>query len=420
MTGWADSLEKFGVRPGLERIRMLLAALGHPERAYPVIHLAGTNGKGSTAVLVAAALESQGYGVGLYTSPDLGNIRDRIRVNGSAISAAMWERLEHEIGQHAERMADLPTWFEVVTAMAFETFRRARVDVAVIETGLGGRLDATNVTEAPLLTIITPVAYDHMDRLGNRIEDIAREKAGILKAGTPLVLAAQPYAAARETILAKAADLGVEVVEPAVHAEVRADGIMFMAEGTPCTVPLLGAYQADNVATAWAAVQVLRKRGWISDTAAVAGAWAHVRWPGRFEVIQRQPWVVVDGAHNAHGMEALVATLARPPWNGVTWRAVVGLLADKPVETMLHILRPQVSELVLTQVPSPRGLSPEDGAGLLPPAGVRVVSDPVRAVRETLGTMNPGNEGLVVTGSLALLAHLREMGVWPPPTPENS
>ncbi len=400
---WWGGLDRTKVRPGLDRIQALMDKLGHPERGYPIVHVAGTNGKGSTAALIAAGLASQGYRVGLTVSPDLGQINERVMLNRRPLEQELWDRLGEEIEAAGVALPDVPTFFEAVTAMAFLAFRHWQVDVAVVEVGLGGRLDATNIISAPCLAVITPVAFDHMDRLGDTIGEIAAEKAGIVKAGSRLVLGRQPYPEARHLILHRAQSLHVPVTEPAWFPEVREDGVWGQSPVGPLSVPLLGAYQAQNVATALSAMQVMETKGWVRDWDAVLADWARFTWPGRFQVMRRDPLWVIDGAHNPHGVLGVVETLKMEPYRRLRWTLVFGALADKPASDMLRLLLPFVHSVILTRIPSERAGDPALLQSVAP--GAEIVEDPWDAVRLAISRAH-SQDGVLTTGSLALLGYL--------------
>lgn len=411
---WWHGVERSQMRPGLARITALLERLGHPERKYPVIHIAGTNGKGSVAAMVSQALMAQGYRVGLTTSPDLGHINERVMINRVPLDPLLWDQWGEEIEALGREMDEPPTFFEAVTGLAFLAFARLAVDIAVVEVGLGGRLDATNAVPPPLLSIITPIAYDHMDRLGHTIEAIAGEKAGIVKPGSRLVLAAQTYPTARETILAIARDRGVPVVEAVDSATTDSRGAV-LEDPTwgEVRVPLLGAYQKNNLATAWTAILELHRLGWMPDLEKARTALAAVSWPGRFQVIRRQPYWVVDGAHNLHGIQGVVDTLRQPPWNRIRWHVVFAVLSDKPGEAMIKALLPHVYSVVLTRVPGDRGTDPDRLRAYVPPSFQPVVAEELTdAVRVAESRLTTAEDGVLVTGSLALLMHLARLGLW--------
>jgi dihydrofolate synthase/folylpolyglutamate synthase len=408
---WWQGQTRFGVSPGLGRISDLLMRLQNPHTLYPAIHVAGTNGKGSVAAMLAAGLESQGLTVGLYVSPDMGKVNDRVMINGRPLDEAEWNICAETIEQVGRDLEQMPTWFETITALAFLAFWRRHVDIAVIEVGLGGRLDATNVLPAPVLSVITPIAFDHMHYLGSTIAAIAGEKAGILKTGTELVLARQPFGVATAVIGAVAKRLSVPVYEVKPRAVATANGAMLTtSSGLTVAAPLYGVYQAENLDTAWTALERLSKRGWVPDLEQAGQALAHVQWPGRFQVISRTPLVVVDGAHNPHGMAGLAQTLQSEPWRQYRWHVVFGVLADKSAGEMLSALGEAVAEVILTRVPTERGRDPHQlTSAVLPRVKVQVISDPLRAVADVRSRLTD-QDALVVTGSLALLAYLRQRG----------
>ena len=416
MIDWQRKFD-LSIRPGLDRMCALMDQLGHPERELAVVHIAGTNGKGSTAAMIGAGLASQGLQVGMTVSPDLGRINERILFNQTPISDPELDALAAELERAQRRMSEPPTFFEAMIAMAFLAFRRRQIDVAVVEVGLGGRWDATNVVPAPLLSVITPIHYDHMDLLGPRIEDIAGEKAGILKPGSRLVLANQPFPAAGAVVLERARSLNVPVRRP--------EGVSYNDQGRPVwrsvsgftvRTGLLGLYQAENLATAWTAIEQLAELGWISDVAKAAHAMEAVSWPGRFQVISDHPRVVIDGAHNLHGAEALAATLKVPPWGDYTWHLLFSGLNDKPVDQMLEVLVPVVRSVILTSFDSDRAAKPEEVLEKLKPdSKFSRIDDAASAfaqIRDRVAVEGPGS-ALLITGSLAFLAHLRRSGIIP-------
>lgn len=411
---WWQGQTRFGVRPGLERISALLARLGNPHTCYPVVHIAGTNGKGSVAAMLATALASQGLVVGLYVSPDMGLVNERVLINGVPLNEPEWDVCAVTIEQVGRDLPQMPTWFETITALAFLAFWRRRVDIAIVEVGLGGRLDATNVVPPPIVSVITPIAFDHTHYLGSTIEAIAGEKAGILKAGTELILARQPFVEAEMVIRAVAMRLNVPIYAADPRAVMTDQGATLTTEdGQIIAVPLYGAYQTGNLDTVWAALRRLQDRGFVPDIIRAGQALSQVKWPGRFQILSRQPLVVVDGAHNPHGMAGLAQTLTEDRWRRYRWRVVFGVLADKSAEEMLAWLSDPIGEVILTRVPSERGRDPAQLVHAVPKGVlVEVVDDPLQAVRRAKSRLIPG-DALLVTGSLALLAHLRKAGFIP-------
>jgi dihydrofolate synthase/folylpolyglutamate synthase len=379
---------------GLERIRAVLDALGNPERAYRVVHVAGTNGKGSTCAMIAAGLQAAGVRTGLFTSPHLIEPTERIQIDGIPVSDTQFSRAFDVVHQSAGAL-DLdahPSYFETVAAMAFWLFRELKVQTAVVEVGLGGRLDATNVVD-PMLTVITPIDLDHQIFLGDTIGQIAAEKAGILKRGVPAVFARQVPEA--EAVLdARAAELGIRV-RRATEFEIRdletdARGSRFSG----IEVPLAGEHQVENAVTAALALEEL--------SVSPAGI-AETRWPGRLEHISPNPDIVLDGAHNPAGARALARYLETYYSGRKRWM-IFGAMRDKAVAEMAAILFPLADDLILTAADSPRSLPPEDLAAL---AGRgRAVANIDEALR-LVASEAAADDAIIITGSLFLVGEAR-------------
>ncbi len=350
---WLVATQSRGVQPGLERMERLLAALGNPERGLRSLHVAGTNGKGSVCAFAESMLRSSGHRVGLYTSPHLVEFSERIRIDGVNASA---EEIAIGINRLREvtagwRETEQPTFFELVTALAFELFARAGCEVVVLETGLGGRLDATNL--APKLACaITPIALDHTEWLGETLGKIAREKAGILRPGVPAVTGPQEAEAA-EVLSSAAAELGTS--------------LQWITDHLPRTtlVGLAGSHQRHNAALA---LGLVRAAGFKLSEEAVANGLASVAWPGRFQRL-RGGKLILDGAHNVHAARQLVATW-REEFGGQRCRLIFGALADKNPEALLAELAPLAEEIFLVPVASPRGGDPKNLAELAVSLGV--------------------------------------------------
>ena len=379
---------------GLERIVAVLAALGNPERAYRVIHVAGTNGKGSTCAMIDAGLRAAGVRTGLFTSPHLIEPTERIQIGGIPVSRADFERAFNVVHETAEKL-DLdchPTYFETVTAMAFWLFREKKVDTAVIEVGLGGRLDSTNVVR-PALTVITPIDFDHEAYLGHTLEAIASEKAGILKPGVPAVFARQRPEAAK-VLEARAAGLHV----PVTHFEdfeirnlvIDARGSRF--SGIVC--PLAGEHQVDNAVTA---ALTLRALG------VSTGGIAEARWPGRIEHVSPNPDIILDGAHNPAGARALARYLERFYGGRRLW-LIYGAMRDKAIDEVAGILFQLAAELVLTAPDTPRALRPETLSEF---AGRGHVQPTVKAAIDYARASALPEDVIVVTGSLFVVGEAR-------------
>jgi dihydrofolate synthase/folylpolyglutamate synthase len=387
----------------LERMRAAVALFGHPERAAPAVHIAGTNGKGSTAAMVESILRAAGYRTGLYTSPHLVDFTERMRVDGRTIPRDVVVGLVAEIRGELERAGVALTHFEFVTLMAFEWFRRVGVDVGVIEVGLGGRLDATNVIE-PAVTAVTHIALDHEDYLGRTIPEVAAEKAGILKAGVPVVLG-RLVPEAEAVVLARAAAVGAPVLRAGRDGTLAeaAGGLGFRGRGVSWSglrLAMPGAFQHANAEVALLAVAALADRLPCGEEAVHRGLEA-AAWPGRLAVVRRAPLVLLDGAHNPAGAAALArelpAVLAGRPTT-----LVFAVMRDKEWHAILDRLLPHVRRVVVTRV-GPRGAEPaEVAAAIADRAPVRVADDAGRAVAQTVAAAAP-DEAVLITGSLYLV-----------------
>ena len=356
----ADAL---GCTPGLSRVAELLDRLDNPQNKLRCIHIAGTNGKGSTAVMLAAVLQAAGYRTGLYTTPHLVSYRERIRVDSGEISEEDFCCAAEIVAHAAEGMLETPSEFERFTPMAFVHFLRKKCDIVVIETGMGGRLDATNVISYPELNVITHIALDHMEYLGDTIVQIAGEKAGIITPDTDVVLMKQS-AEAEQVIRARCESLqGVRlhITEPE-QMKVREHslaGIRFdYRVRENLFVSMAGSYQQSNVMTALDALDVLKRKGWKIPEEAVREGLAGVHWPARFEILCEHPLVLLDGAHNTDGMRALTDTLKilLPDKKPVI---VMGVLADKEYTEMLRMLLPLAGMLIAAEPDQIRALSAE-------------------------------------------------------------
>lgn len=366
---WLYSTQQFGIKLGLDNTRALLATLGHPERSGRFLHVAGTNGKGSVCAMLDAVLRAGGFRTGLYTSPHLVDFRERIQVNGEWIAGADAARLLTTVRDATGDWPHAPTYFEIVTAIALRHFADAGCDYVVLETGMGGRLDATNVV-TPLVSVLTPIGMDHTQWLGDTLEKIAAEKAGIIKPGVPAVSAPQrPEAAA-----VLAAHGPVEFVANAIPADV--------------TVRLLGSHQRENAALAVAALRAAEIS--VAEEAVRAGL-RDVHWPGRF---QCRGNLVLDGAHNAHGSAQLVRTW-REVFGTERGPVIFGAMRDKGYADMLAALAPIATEFWFVPVDSQRAAAPEDLAATW--------AGPARVYPSLAAALADVRERTLVTGSLFLV-----------------
>lgn len=400
------------IRLGLERVEAALAALGHPERKVPALHWAGTNGKGSASAFCDAVLRAQGLRVGLYTSPHLVRINERIRVDGAEISdEALGEAVLAVLAAHPPAATEL-TYFELGTVAAFWHFAHVGVEVAVIETGLGGRLDATS-TCAPKVCALTSISFDHQALLGNTLGEIAREKAGILKPGVPAVTCAQDPAAL-EALVRRAAELScpLSIEGRDFRAALGADGFSF--EGARwslhgLSLGLRGAHQRQNAGVAVGALEQLVGQGVAISEAAVARGLAQARWPGRLEELPGVPTVLLDGAHNEAGARALAAALDSL-YRGRKVHLVFGVLADKPYPAMLEWLLPRCASVALAPLPSPRAVPPQTLLAALPPERAKVTAHASVAEALAAAKARSGPTDLVLcAGSLVLVGEARRL-----------
>lgn len=348
-------------RLGLERISQLLELLGSPHQELKFVHVAGTNGKGSTCKMLSSVLQEASYKVGLFTSPYIIEFADRIQINGINISFKELRNVTLEVKKAADTMKDHPTEFELMTAVAFLYFAWQNCDIVVCEVGMGGRLDSTNVIKSPEITIITQIAFDHMEMLGNSIDAIAQEKAGIIKQGVPVVSWPQESEAMQVVkACAQKKNAAMSVpdflqlrAEKPVPTHIRSFSYK-KYEGI--CLGLKGSYQPYNAALVIESLEVLRKQGWQIDETALRAGLKKVKWPGRFEIIASNPTLIIDGAHNAQGAEALARSLKEYfPEQGVVF--IMGVLEDKDYLPMIDAVLPFAQALITVTPPNPRALS---------------------------------------------------------------
>lgn len=395
-------------KPGLERTRELCEKLGNPQKELRYIHVAGTNGKGSTCAMLESILRAAGFKTGLYTSPYVRRFNERMQVMGEPITDEELVEITERVRPIADSMEEKPTEFELITAIAFEYFRRQKVDVVILEVGLGGRLDSTNVIENPLLSIITGIAFDHISLLGNTLQAIAAEKAGIIKPGCPVLFGGKPEGSACRTVGAVAqmrkapfhrVDRSTCKIKEYALAGTRFDyGVYDDLE-----LSLLGTYQPFNAATVLTAMELLREQGFVIPEKAVRQGLKSVRWPARFELICNDPVVIFDGGHNPQGVEAAVKSIGRYfPEEKVN--LISGVMADKAYDEMINLIKP-VAEQVFTVTPNnPRALTSKDYAAYFEAHKVKAsaydtVEDGIRAaIKDSRESGRP----LICLGSLYL------------------
>ncbi len=402
--------QRFGVNLGLTRIKKLLADLDNPQNKVPIIHVAGTNGKGSVCAYLSSILTEAGYRVGRYTSPHLVDWTERIHLNEKAIASADLVDLLQDIERAIDPNTESPTQFEVITAAAWLYFARSRVDIAVMEVGLGGRLDATNVKETSLVSIITSLSREHWQRLGPTVADIAREKAGVLKYNCPAIVGQLPPEA-KEVVEEKVRELQCPVtwVQPAQEIKIgsHSDNIWGQYQDLKYPLPLLGKVQLSNSAIAIATIKTLQQQGWNIPDLAIQTGMNKTRWAGR---LQWTTWkdrpLLIDGAHNTAAAIALrqyIDTLHKP----VVW--VMGMLSTKDHEDVLEVLLKPQDELHLVPVPDHSTAEPKDLAAI----ALQVCPNLTRCqtyaniftALDKVGSLSE-DKLLVLCGSLYLIGHL--------------
>jgi len=426
----------------LAHMRVLLAAMGHPENSFPTVLVAGTNGKGSTAATLASILQASGLKTGLYTSPHLIRINERIRLNGKPLADDDFAMLHDVIDRTAERLVgegDLPwhpSFFEMLTAMAFEYFARSGPDLVVLEVGMGGRLDATNVVE-PRLSIITDIALDHQKYLGETVAEIAREKAGIIRPGGVVVTLPQ-LAEANNVIGSTILDVGaravnavpyVPPVSPGSASSLSSDDadagirnrypLEVMGKGIMVESPLVGRHQLRNLALAIAAAEELHNQGMVQITPeTIAQGIRETHWPGRFQVVPAagdNPEYVLDVAHNPAGAWAVRSTLSSAYQDGRGITMVFGVMRDKAMQEITEILFPVAGHVIVTHANNPRSASPEEirKAAARVTAGTDIEEAEDVASALTRARTIAGQGGLiVVTGSIYVVGEaMRTLGV---------
>ena len=366
-----------GSKLGLDRTRELLGKLDDPQKELKFIHIAGTNGKGSTAAMLSSILEEAGYRVGLYTSPFINRFNERMQVNHQPIPDEELAALTEYVRPHADAMADSPTEFELITALAMVWFARQKCDIVVLEVGMGGELDSTNIIDVPEAAVIAAMGMDHVKELGPTMADIARAKAGIIKEGGRVVsYGGNPEA--DEVIAAVCRARNASLCQPDFSAIVPGDfsleGQTFSYKGwRGLRIPLVGAYQMNNAAVVLETVEVLRQRGWNISDEAVRQGLADTRWPARFEVLRRDPVFIVDGGHNPHGIRATAESLSRLfPGRKITF--VTGVMADKDVEHILGLIVPLADQFFTVRPDNPRAMDAGELAARIEAMGAKATA----------------------------------------------
>jgi len=408
---YISTVSSRGSKPGLERIRTLMDGLGNVQNRLKFVHLAGTNGKGSTSCMLSNILMQAGYKTGLFISPFIIRFNERMQVNGRHIPDDTLAEIVERVSKVADAMDDAPTEFELITAAAFVWFAEENCDIVVLETGLGGRLDATNLIETNECAVITNIGIDHTDYLGSTLAEIAYEKACIIKDGRPVV----SYGSDREALdvimnyaLTHGNPITVtdfDAIEP-VSADLT--GQSFRYEGADYTIRLLGAHQQRNAALVLETVKVLRELGWRISHKHVTDGMAAAQWPARFELLHEDPIVFVDGAHNIQGVESLCRAV-KDYLGGRRIVCLTGVLADKDWQQMMQLLQSFASDFITVTPDSPRALTNEELAAYLRDAGceARAAESVAEGMTLALQRAKDTDSVVVACGSLYMASEIR-------------
>ena len=400
-----------GSIPGLERTQELLRRMGNPEKTLKFVHIAGTNGKGSTAAMTASILEKAGYKVGLYTSPYIYRFNERIQVNGAQIADEDVAAVTEYVKQFAEAMEEKPTEFELVTAIGFEYFARQNCDIVVLEVGMGGALDSTNVIDTPEVAVITNIGLDHTDYLGDTVEKIAETKAGIFKnnghavvyRGTPGVEEVFARVCAQRNVKLKKADFDSLVLRS--HS---LEGQVFdCGNRKELFLPLLGDHQLHNASVVLSIADTLIEKGWNISEDHIRDGIRDVSWPGRFDIVGRDPLFIIDGGHNPQCIDALVKNI-RDYLTNRKIIALTGVLADKDYGEMYRPMMPYIREFVCITPPNPRKLEAEELAQHLRRVGATATPCDTIAAGVKLAIQKAGTDGVVLCfGSLYTIGDIK-------------
>lgn len=415
---YLEQTSRFGIKLGLENIRLLLEELNCPHLSFPSVLVAGTNGKGSVCAMIQSALQRHGLKIGLYTSPHLVRVEERIRINSELISPDDFCQLLHHLRDKADellsskKLAFPPTYFELLTVIAFQYFARKKVDLAVLEVGLGGRLDATNVV-TPLVSVITTISRDHVEHLGRTIKKIAAEKAGIIKPGIPVVCGQLPPAALK-VVASRANEVGAPLIKVFGRRKLiklAKDNFFYVFhlgdEKFVFRPGLLGEHQARNAAIAITALKILKEKWQPLDKEKIIEGIERVTWEGRLEKIGEKPEVYLDGAHNEGGARVLRRFIeSKRPERLIL---IFSILKDKDIRQVARHLFPLATKVFITSIPSPRAASPEEIDRIASDLNVPtiIVPDCLQALK--LARREAGEMGMaLVTGSLYLVGEVKK------------
>jgi len=411
---WLNSFEKFGIKLGLDRIEYICKKLENPQNSYKIIHVGGTNGKGSVCRFLESILVNSGYNVGTYTSPHLQRFSERFTLNKKEISKKEIQKLIVKIKPIIEKMIDknnTPTYFEIVTAMAFQYFKIKKVDFAIIEVGLGGRCDATNILR-PIVTIITNVSYDHQNILGEKIKDISFEKAGIIKENVPIVTAATGKALGVIKKVAQQRNSKIEIIDNESFNLISKnfDLYEYIIYGSlkeyQVKTSIIGKHQGENIAIAITAIEILQMNGIFITDESIVEAFLITKNPGRMETIEKNPTILIDGAHNISGMKYLRSTI-KEDFSFEKLILIFGILSDKNIKEISDIIIPISDIVIATKSQTSRAFNPKKLKEMIGKKEV-IVKDRINEALIYAKKIAGKNDLICVTGSLYTVGEARD------------
>ncbi len=411
---WLNSFEKFGIKLGLERIKHICKKLGNPQNSYKIVHVGGTNGKGSVCRFLESALVTSGYKVGTYTSPHLQRFSERIVVNKKEISEAEIVKLVEKIKPKIDEMTNennTPTYFEIVTAMAFQYFKDKNVDFAIIEVGLGGRYDATNIVN-PMVTIITNVSYEHQNILGDKIEEISFEKAGIIKKEIPIITAATGKALDVIKKISLENNSTITIIDSNSRKKIR-NGLDFQeyqVNGSfkeyNVKTSMIGNHQGENVAITITAIETLQMNGVYITDESIIESFLKTNNPGRMEIVGFKPIILLDGAHNVAGMTSLKISL-KENFLYKKLILIIGILSDKDIQAILDIITPVADIIIVTKSQTSRAFDPFLLKDMIGKKEV-IVKEKIYDAIKYAKTIAKHNDLICITGSLYTVGEARD------------
>lgn len=402
-----------GSRPGLERTKELLGMMGNPQEKMKYIHVAGTNGKGSVCSMLSSVLTQAGYKTGLYTSPFVRYFNERMSIDGKMISNDELAEVTEYVKQYADKMSDVPTEFELITAIGFEYFKRNKCDIVVLETGMGGRLDSTNIISTNVLSVITGIALDHTAYLGNTLGEIATEKAGIIKETRPVVFGGQSneaYEAIKSVADRKNSKFYRSDYNPTDSVEYSLYGCTLDTKNyKKLFVSLVGDYQPMNIATAMKAIEILIGEGYNITEENLRLGMKNVYWPARFEIINKDPLMIYDGAHNPEGLRACVDSIKRL-FEGQRVNIISGVMKDKDVSDMLPVIAEVANEAFTVTPDNPRSMDSKQYAEYFNNYGIKAYAfDTIeQGVKDALEASKKAGIPLVALGTLYMYGDVRD------------